>query len=191
MLNLNKPEREQWFASLGYGMFVHWSFDVRLGMVISHSMVGASDDYLDRYVNELPKHFNPEKFSESYQQTKEFDHVTHRNIINTYDIAIRKLKSNDVDTKSLIASCQKLADFSKALVDQSYPRAMSHQSKYDILSDAFFIEINQIVKFDHNIGVFDKNAVSFKQLVEEYRETVQDYIAKYKNELPEEIIGSL
>ena len=63
MLNLNKPEREQWFASLGYGMFVHWSFDVRLGMVISHSMVGASDDYLDRYVNELPKHFNPEKFN--------------------------------------------------------------------------------------------------------------------------------
>ena len=62
MLNLNKPEREQWFADLGFGMFIHWSFDVRLGMVISHSMVGASDDYLNRYVNELPKLFNPEKF---------------------------------------------------------------------------------------------------------------------------------
>ena len=46
MLNLNNPEREQWFASLGYGMFIHWSMDVRLGMVISHSMVGASDDIL-------------------------------------------------------------------------------------------------------------------------------------------------
>ncbi len=63
ILNLNKPEREQWFAGLGFGMFIHWSFDVRLGMVISHSMVGASDDFLDRYVNELPKVFNPEKFN--------------------------------------------------------------------------------------------------------------------------------
>ncbi len=136
-------------------------------------------------------YFNPEKFSDSYQQTKEFDHVTTRNIINTYDIAIRKLKPHDEDTKSLIASCQKLADFSKALVDQSYPRAISHQSQYDILSDAFFIEINQIVKFDHNIGEFDKNTKSFKQYVEEYRNAVQNYLAKYKNELPEEIISSL
>ncbi|WP_299668836.1 alpha-L-fucosidase [uncultured Polaribacter sp.] len=36
--------------------------DVQLGMVISHSMVGASEDYLDRYVNELPKTFNPVNF---------------------------------------------------------------------------------------------------------------------------------
>ncbi|PKQ44176.1 alpha-L-fucosidase [Confluentibacter flavum] len=61
-LNLNKPEREEWFTNLGLGMFIHWSFDVQLGMVISHSMVGASDDYLDRYVNELPKTFNPSLF---------------------------------------------------------------------------------------------------------------------------------
>ena len=63
VLNLNKPEREQWFADLGFGMFIHWSLDVRLGSVISHSMVGASDDYLNRYVNELPKVFNPAKFN--------------------------------------------------------------------------------------------------------------------------------
>jgi alpha-L-fucosidase len=62
VLNLNKAEREQWFADLGFGMFIHWSMDVQLGMVISHSMVGASDDYLDRYVNELPKTFNPVDF---------------------------------------------------------------------------------------------------------------------------------
>lgn len=61
-LNLNKPEREQWFANLGFGMFIHWSMDVQLGMVISHSMVGASDDYLNRYINELPKTFNPVNF---------------------------------------------------------------------------------------------------------------------------------
>jgi alpha-L-fucosidase len=61
-LNLNKPEREQWFTDLGFGMFIHWSMDVQLGMVISHSMVGASEEYLDRYVNELPKTFNPVNF---------------------------------------------------------------------------------------------------------------------------------
>ena len=62
-LNLNKPEREEWFSKLGFGMFIHWSMDVQLGMVISHSMVGASDDYLHRYVNELPKTFDPKQFN--------------------------------------------------------------------------------------------------------------------------------
>ena len=62
VLNLNKPEREQWFSNLGFGMFIHWSMDVQLGTVISHSMVGASKDYLDRYINELPKTFNPISF---------------------------------------------------------------------------------------------------------------------------------
>jgi len=61
-LNLNKPEREEWFTELGFGMFIHWSMDVQLGMVISHSMVGASEQYLDRYVNELPTTFNPVNF---------------------------------------------------------------------------------------------------------------------------------
>ena len=62
ILNLNKPEREAWFTGHGFGMFIHWSFDVQLGMVISHSMVGASDEYLDRYIHELPKTFNPVDF---------------------------------------------------------------------------------------------------------------------------------
>ncbi|MDR2982527.1 MAG: alpha-L-fucosidase, partial [Puniceicoccales bacterium] len=58
----NKPEREQWFMDLGFGMFIHWSMDSQVGVVISHSMAGASDDYLDRFINELPKTFNPRKF---------------------------------------------------------------------------------------------------------------------------------
>ena len=62
ILNLNKPEREEWFSNLGFGMFIHWSMDVQLGTVISHSMVGASEDYLNRYINELPKTFNPVNF---------------------------------------------------------------------------------------------------------------------------------
>lgn len=62
VLNLNKPERVEWFRDLGFGMFIHFSFDSQLGIVISHSMVGASNDYLDRYINELPKTFNPNNF---------------------------------------------------------------------------------------------------------------------------------
>jgi alpha-L-fucosidase len=62
ILNRNKPDREQWFTELGFGMFIHWSFDVQLGMVISHSMVGASEDYLNRYIHELPESFNPKDF---------------------------------------------------------------------------------------------------------------------------------
>ena len=58
----NKPQRVEWFKDLGFGMFIHWSFDSQLGVVISHSMAGASDDYLNRFVNELPKSFNPTDF---------------------------------------------------------------------------------------------------------------------------------
>ena len=61
-LNLNKPERLEWFKNLGFGMFIHFSLDSQLGIVISHSMAGASDDYLNRYINELPKTFNPKEF---------------------------------------------------------------------------------------------------------------------------------
>jgi len=50
-------------------MFIHWSFDSQLGIVISHSMVGASDDYMDRFINELPKTFNPYKY-DAYQMVK-------------------------------------------------------------------------------------------------------------------------
>ncbi|MCH7225175.1 alpha-L-fucosidase [Haloferula sp. A504] len=55
----NDPAREQAFMDWGLGMFVHWSVDVELGSVISHSLVGASEDYIERYVRELPRTFNP------------------------------------------------------------------------------------------------------------------------------------
>ncbi len=59
----NNPEREQWFQDLGFGMFIHWSMDSQIGAVISHSMAGASEEYLGRFINELPKTFNPQKFN--------------------------------------------------------------------------------------------------------------------------------
>lgn len=59
----NHAERLEWFRDLGFGMFIHWSHDSQLGSVISHSMVGADDAYLDRFIHELPKTFQPREFS--------------------------------------------------------------------------------------------------------------------------------
>jgi len=61
--NLNRPERVEWFRNTGAGLFIHFSMDGQLGIVISHSLVGASDDYADRYFNELPKTFDPSRYS--------------------------------------------------------------------------------------------------------------------------------
>ncbi len=60
--DLNKAERLEWFRDQGFGLFIHWSVDSQIGTVISHSMVGASDDYNNRFINDLPKTFNPRKF---------------------------------------------------------------------------------------------------------------------------------
>lgn len=60
--NKNKPERAEWLRDLGFGMFLHFSLDSQLGTVISHSMVGASDDYNNRFLKELPKTFDPYLF---------------------------------------------------------------------------------------------------------------------------------
>ena len=60
--NRNRPERLEWFHRLGLGMMITWGVDSQLGCVISHSLVGASDDYVDRFFHELPKTFRPSKF---------------------------------------------------------------------------------------------------------------------------------
>ncbi len=58
----NRPERVEWFRDLGLGLFIHWSLDSQITSVISHSMVGADEAYLRRYVEELPRSFNPKQF---------------------------------------------------------------------------------------------------------------------------------
>ena len=55
----NKPERLEWFRDQGLGLFIHWSADSQLGVIISHSLAGASDEYVDRYYRDLPKTFDP------------------------------------------------------------------------------------------------------------------------------------
>ena len=55
----NRKEALGWLKDEGMGLFIHWSMDAQLGCVISHSLVGASDDYIKRYYEELPETFNP------------------------------------------------------------------------------------------------------------------------------------
>lgn len=58
----NRLQRADWFMDQGLGMFVHWSVDSQLGSVISHSLVGASQDYAERFFHDLPWTFYPERF---------------------------------------------------------------------------------------------------------------------------------
>ena len=58
----NTPEMLRWLKDAGFGLFIHWSADVQLGGVISHTLVGASRDYADRYYAELPLTFNPTRW---------------------------------------------------------------------------------------------------------------------------------
>jgi alpha-L-fucosidase len=58
----NKAERLDWFQDQGLGLFIHWSVDSQLGVIISHSLAGASDEYVHRFYSELPQTFNPTRF---------------------------------------------------------------------------------------------------------------------------------
>ena len=58
----NRPDRIEWYQDCALGMYLFWNIDSQLGMVNSHSLVGASRDYVRRYYNELPKTFNPKSF---------------------------------------------------------------------------------------------------------------------------------
>ena len=49
----NDPARVELFRDRGFGLFIHWSVDNPLGGVISHSLVGASPDFVERFFNTL------------------------------------------------------------------------------------------------------------------------------------------
>ena len=58
----NDPTQVELFRDRGFGLFIHWSVDGSLGGVISHSLVGASPDYVERFFRVLPEHFNPDRY---------------------------------------------------------------------------------------------------------------------------------
>ena len=58
----NKPDRLEQFRDQGLGLFIHWSIDSQLGVIISHSLAGASDEYVTRFYRDLPRTFDPTHF---------------------------------------------------------------------------------------------------------------------------------
>ena len=68
-LSRNLPENLTWLQDAGMGLFIHWSLDAQLGCVISHTLVGASDDYVERFYIELPKTLEKGEW--------DFDHLAH------------------------------------------------------------------------------------------------------------------
>src|SRR5579872_5059641 len=60
--NRNDPAEVEKFRDRGFGLFIHWGVDGPLGGVISHSLVGASPDFVERYFRTLPGYFNPDRY---------------------------------------------------------------------------------------------------------------------------------
>src|SRR5690349_14078832 len=58
----NDPAAVELFRDRGLGLFIHWGVDGSLGGVISHSLVGASADYVQRFFETLPAYFNPDQY---------------------------------------------------------------------------------------------------------------------------------
>ena len=58
----NDPQAVETFRDRGLGMFIHWGVDGVLAGVISHSLVGASPDFQDRFFQLLPGYFDPYRF---------------------------------------------------------------------------------------------------------------------------------
>ncbi len=59
----NDPAAVEIFRDRGLGLFIHWGVDGPLGGVISHSLVGASPDYVERFFRVLPGYFNPVRYN--------------------------------------------------------------------------------------------------------------------------------
>jgi alpha-L-fucosidase len=55
----NNPAAVELFRDRGLGLFIHWGVDGSVGGVISHSLVGASPEYTERFFRELPGYFDP------------------------------------------------------------------------------------------------------------------------------------
>lgn len=121
---------------------------------------------------------NPDKFKTSYLKMSHFDNPSHRAMINTYIEAVERIQTKDPIAQQLILATKKIANFTQNFVDYDYAKALKHRSHYDPKSDDFFVEINNIVKFDPMIKGFDNKKNSFKGLLATYNQ----YLVTYKNQ---------
>ena len=62
----NQPARLDWYQDQALGMYLYWTVDAQFGMVNAHSVVGASQNFLERYFRQLPLWFNPKQFDATW-----------------------------------------------------------------------------------------------------------------------------
>jgi hypothetical protein len=120
---------------------------------------------------------NPKKFAETYQKAADFDNKSHRAVINTYIVALERIKTEDSNARKLIRATLEIARFVQHFVDTNYAIAskLKQSSKHNPKSDAFFIEINNIIKFDSNIVSFNKNQATFTGLLKTYNKALGSF----------------
>jgi hypothetical protein len=120
---------------------------------------------------------NPNKFATTYQKAIGFDNKAHRTVINTYIAAVEGIKTKDAKALELIKATLEIARFVQHFVDYNYAIAskLKQSSKYNPKSDAFFIEINNIIKFDSNIVSFNKNQATFTGLLKTYNKALGSF----------------
>src|SRR2546425_13061149 len=85
----NDPAAVELFRDRGFGLFIHWSVDGSLGGVISHSLVGAAPDYVERFLPRPARALRPrmvrvERAEERVVREDASGKVTER-IIHHYD----------------------------------------------------------------------------------------------------------
>lgn len=83
----NLPENLEWLRDAGMGLFIHWSLDVQLGCVISHTLVGASEEYASRFYEELPGTLHPRRW--------DFDHLAELSRLAGFRYAVLTTKHHN------------------------------------------------------------------------------------------------
>lgn len=83
----NQPDKLEWLQDAGMGLFIHWSLDAQLGCVISHSLVGASNDYVERFYEELPQTLDAKGW--------DFDHIANLARLAGFQYAVLTTKHHN------------------------------------------------------------------------------------------------
>lgn len=87
LVTRNQPEKLEWLRDAGMGLFIHWSLDAQLGCVISHSLVGASQDYVKRFYEELPQTLDAKSW--------DFDHIANLARLAGFQYAVLTTKHHN------------------------------------------------------------------------------------------------
>ncbi len=190
----NDPVRCEEFMDWGLGMFVHWSMDSQLGCVISHSMVGASDDYLDKFINDLPKTFNPENYDpEEWMKIAKLAGVKYMVLTSKHHsgFCMWDTKTNDFNItktlykkdilKSFVKACRKY-DIKVGFYFSPEDFYFLHKQDHIIRRKAEYADIS------NNKELLDYNKKQMKELLTKYGKIDIVFLDAFDNELMRQYI---